>query len=959
VRQLGRTEWGELSRLLDEALDMAPELRAEWLEAQRAAHPRIIEDLEALLDREAAIDAEGFLDPSRAPMRPAPSTLAGQTLGAYVLERPIGEGGMGSVWLARRSDGRFEGEAAIKFLSLAVAGPTGEARFRREGSVLARLSHPNIARLLDAGVSPTGLPYLVLEFISGKPIDEWCDAHTLSIDARVHLFQQVLAAVAHAHANFIVHRDLKPDNILVTDDGTVKLLDFGIAKLLDEDGMSARAVTATRGGAFTYKYAAPEQIKGEPITTRTDVYALGVILYELLAGRHPTSVSSMSPAEYVVATLNSEPAPMSIAPTSATFTRDDALRYASARGTSPDRLRGALAGDLDNIAAKALKKDPAERYPTIEALAEDLRRYLNHQPVSARADSFAYRARKFVRRNRGPVALGALAMLGVIGGVIRERQLRARAESEARKAVAVESYLIGIFGAADPFAASVGKPSEITARTLLDRGAERVDTSLVDQPDVRAELRGALGGVYANLGVYDRAARELRQSLNARRALYGAKSATVAEAMDQLGQVLVQMDSLPEADMLLRGALATRRKLFGDRNEATAASLTHLAMLLQNRDAFADAEPLFREALDIRRELYGDGDTSVATSRDYLGQLLQAKNANTDALQQYRIALAIRRLRLGVDHPATAQTMQNLAATEENLGKYQEAEQHYRAALAIERKTLGSEHRSVTLTLNDLGQMLFKLGRLEEADSLLREALVTNRKMFGENHEAVSANLSNLALIVRERGDFDEAERLLEEALVVDRKLYGEVHMNVGFDMNEIAVVLRLRGRPDSAIAMLRPALAMTKQLQGDQLATQTILINLGRALDEAHHYAEAERLLRGGLAKLDTSNANAQLTIIPARVGLARVLVHTRRAGEALPIAQSAVTMSRALHGADHWRTGEAELVLAECLIAMGDLPGAGEPLHNGREVLMKQARAHPLLVAEANAAAESLSRR
>ncbi|HSU94556.1 MAG TPA: tetratricopeptide repeat protein [Gemmatimonadaceae bacterium] len=940
MKELSRAEWDELSRLLDEALDIAPEHRAAWLGAQGAGRPRVIAELEALLNREAAIDAAGFLDPSHAPPRPALFTLAGQTLGAYVLERPIGEGGMGSVWLARRSDGRFEGAAAIKFLSLAVAGPIGEARFRREGSVLARLSHPNIARLLDAGVSSTGLPYLVLEFIAGKPIDEWCDTHALSIDARLHLFQQVLAAVAHAHANFIVHRDLKPDNILVTDDGTVKLLDFGIAKLLDEESITARAVTSTRGGAFTYKYAAPEQIQGEPITTRADVYALGVILYELLAGRHPTSGSSMTPAEYVVATLNTEPPPMSIAPTSA-------------------RLRGALAGDLDNIAAKALKKDPAERYPTVEAMAEDIRRHLNDEPVSARADSFSYRARKFVKRNRVPVAVGALVMLGLVSGVLRERQLRARAESEARKAVAVESYLVGIFGAADPFAPSVGKPSDVTARALLDRGADRMDTSLVDQPDVRAELRGALGSVYANLGVYDKAALELRRALTTRRALYGADNAEVAESMDQLGEVLVQIDSLAEADTLLRAALATRRKLFGDRSEATATSLMHLAILLQNRDDFTRAEPLFREALAIRRGLYGDGDTSVATSRDFLGQLLQAKNANADALAEYREALAIRRLRLGAEHPATAQTMHDMAAAEENLGKYREAEQDYRAALAIERRTLGSEHRSVTLSLNDLGQMLFKLGRLEEADSLLREALALNRRLFGENHEAVSANLANLALIVRERGDFDEAERLLEQALAVDRKLYGAVHMNIGFDMNEIAVVLRLRGRPDSAIAVLRPTLAMTRQLQGDQLATQTIIINLGRALDEAHRYDEAEQLLRGALAKLDTNNANAQLSIIPARVGLGRVLLHTRRAAEALPIVQSAVTMSRALHGADHWRTGEAELVLAECLIATGDRHDAGEPLRTGREALMKQGRAHPLLVTEANATAESLTRR
>ncbi|MEP7066433.1 MAG: serine/threonine-protein kinase [Gemmatimonadota bacterium] len=958
MKQFSQSEWAEISRLLDDALDMTVEQRARWLDARRSEHPQLLAEVEALLSREPAMDAAGFLDESRAPE--PPSSLAGQKLGAYILERSLGEGGMGSVWLARRSDGRFEGHAAIKFLSLAVAGPVGEARFRREGSVLARLSHPNIAKLLDAGVNPTGLPYLVLEFISGKPIDEWCDARTLSIDARLQLFEQVLAAAAHAHANFIVHRDLKPQNILVTDDGTVKLLDFGIAKLLDEEGSRATAVTATGGGAFTYRYAAPEQIKGEPVTAATDVYTLGVILYELLAGRHPSSGHANTPAEHVVAIVDSEYVPLSRAiGKSAGVTEAEAAHLAAQRGASPDKLRRALTGDLENIVAKALKKDPTERYPTVVALAEDVRHFLRHEPVRARADSLRYRAGKFVRRNRLPVTFAALAVLVLAGAVVRERQLRQRAESEARKAVAVEQYLVSIFGAADPFAPTVDRARDITARALLDRGADRMDTALATQPDVRAELSSALGRVYANLGAYDRATRELRRSLADRRATYGANSAAAAEGMDQLGATLVRMDKFEEADTLLRGALEMRRRLFGTRNEATAASIDHLAALLQVRDNLNDAEPLFREVLDIRRTLYGDADTAVATSRDNLGTLLHAKGANLDAIAQYQQALAIRTRRLGEDDPSTAETMQNLAAAEENLGRYEESERHFRRALEIESKTLGNAHRNVAQGLNNLGQMLFKLGRLDEADSLLRGALVINRKIFGENHDAVSANLSNLALIVRERGDFDEAERLLEEALEIDRKLYGAAHVNVGFDMNEIGVVLRLRGLPDSAISVLRPGLALTSQAVGeDQIATKTMKINLGRALEQAHHYGEAEQLLRAALAKLDTNNANEVLSIVPGRIGLGRVLLHTHRVKESVPVLESTVAMSRSRQGADHWRTGEAELVLGEAYLAMRDIGRAAELLRAGREVLLKQRRGHPLLAAEADAAEQDLER-
>ena len=956
MARFSQAEWAALSRMLDEALELPRDQRAAWIAEQRAEHPSLAAELEALLAREAKIEEDGFLSASQAPELPPESTLVGQTLGAYILERPLGEGGMGSVWLARRSDGRFEGVAAIKLLSLAVSGPAGEARFRREGSALARLTQPNIARLLDAGLSPSGLPYLVLEYIDGQPIDAWCDARRMSVEGRLRLFEQVLAAVAHAHTNFIVHRDLKPANILVTNDGVVKLLDFGIAKLLEEGGATSSALTGAHEMMFTYRYAAPEQIRGEVTTTATDVYALGVILYELLAGRHPTSADAHSPAEHVAAILESDSGHLSRALTpSATLTAEHAQQLAAARDSTPERLRRTLEGDLDNIVAKALKKSPAERYSTVSELAADLRHHLNHEPVTARADSFGYRAGKFVRRHRVPVALAALAAAGLVGAAVRERELRARAESEAKKAVAVEEYLVSIFGAVDPYARDAAKPEELTARALLDRGALRMDTSLSEQPDVRAELRGALGRVYANLGVYDRATSQLRSSLAERRQIYGANNAAVAEAMDQLGEVLMKEDSLDEADTLLRGALAIRRQLFGNQSDITAESAEHLAELVSSRNAFTSADSLYQEALAIRLALHGDSDLTVANTRAKIGMMLDDEAKYPQAIAEYQKVFAIRQRRLGNGHPSTAEALRGLANNEERLGRYADAEQHYRAALANERKALGNVHRSVSTTLNDLGQMLFKVGRLDEADSLIREALAINRKLFGENHDAVSTNLGNLALVLRERGDFDEAQRLLEQGLAIDRKLYGSNHIDVSFDLNEIAVVMRLKGRPDSAVTILRSVLAMNSRLLGGtNLGTITIAVNLARALDEAGRDMEAEPLLRDALAKLDSTNADQRLVVIPARIGLGRVLVNTHRAKEALPVLESAVAMSRERHGATHWRTGESEVVLARCWMELGRPDSAEAPLRDARTVLDKHRRSHPLLGKEADIAGE-----
>ena len=434
---LSPDQWQAVSPYLDQALSLTEEQRAPWLASLWEQDPALARHLQTLLEEHRALAQDGFLE--QGPVA-APDELgrAGRQIGAYTLVSTIGQGGMGTVWLAERSDGRFERRAAVKFLSLGVTGRGGEERFKREGSILGRLAHPHIAQLLDAGVSQQGQPYLVLEHVEGEQIDEYCDQRMLDVEARVRLFLDVLGAVAHAHANLIVHRDLKPSNVLVRNDGQVKLLDFGIAKLLEDEGQAAASTLLTQqaGGALTPAYAAPEQVTGAPVTTATDVYALGVLLYVLLTGQHPAGPATRSPADLVKAIVDTEPAHASSVVTAAGAETELATGNAAKRASTPDKLRRLLRGDLDTILAKALKKNPQERYASVMAFADDLRRYLGHEPISARPDTVAYRAGKFLRRHWLPVAATALVVASLAGGlyeVNRERVISQRRFSDVRQ----------------------------------------------------------------------------------------------------------------------------------------------------------------------------------------------------------------------------------------------------------------------------------------------------------------------------------------------------------------------------------------------------------------------------------------------------------------------------------------------------------------------------------------------
>jgi serine/threonine-protein kinase len=478
--------WQALSPLLDRALELEGAERLAWLGKLSENDPALAAEIEAFLDERNTVEREGFLAYSPLSAFAPQASLAGHRLGAYTLESRLGQGGMGSVWLARRSDGRFEGKVAIKLLNAALIGRAGEERFRREGSILARLTHPNIARLIDAGVSDAGQPYLVLEYIEGDRIDIYCDAKRLDVNARLRLFLDVLSAVAHAHANLVIHRDIKPSNVLVGERGDVKLLDFGIAKLLEDESALGNATELTRdaGRALTPEFAAPEQVLGDSVTTSTDVYALGVLLYALLAGQHPAEGHTHSAAELVKAIVDTDPPRVSDAVTARkSLPKKTLAENAARRAATPGNLRHVLRGDLDNIVARALKKSPQERYLSVTAFADDIRRYLRHEPVSARPDSFGYRAGKFVRRNRLAVGLSTLAVVALIAGLagtitqaeratrqaaIAERE-RDAARYQAQRAEASSEVMSLMLEELGPG----GKPMTLDA--LIDRGVALVE----------------------------------------------------------------------------------------------------------------------------------------------------------------------------------------------------------------------------------------------------------------------------------------------------------------------------------------------------------------------------------------------------------------------------------------------------------------------------------------------------
>ncbi len=861
--------WQRIDDLFAAALEQPSEVRDTFVrqasDGDHALYQEVTSLLHAAIAAESAFGdrASTFAQPL---LRVMPSDSddggdridEGTTFGTYRIVREIARGGMGAVYLAERADANFRKQVAIKVVKRGVDTDEVLQRFRAERQILASFDHPNIARLIDGGVGPDGRPYLVMDYVAGRPITSYCDEHRLGVEQRLALFETVCEAVQYAHQRLVVHRDVKPSNVLVTERGTVSLLDFGIAKVLDDQPDADTPRTRTGVLVLTPEYAAPEQILGAPVTASTDVYSLGVLLFELLVGVRPLRLRGRSVQELSDAITKAEPLHPSAAvlreheqPSATGAPPVTPAIIAANRSTTPDRLHRRLRGDLETIVLKSLAKEPERRYQSAEQLLEDLRRHRDGRPVRARPDTARYRAGKFVRRHRFGVVASALFLLLVGASMAmlvveqaRTARERDRAERELARANVVTEFLTDMFSAADP---AMARGRELTAREILDAGAARVEEYMADQPETGAMLLHVIGAVYGTLGHSSQAKALASRALQIRLELHGPDHIAVAESQNRLGNVLMDDGEYDEAEPLFRASLATRRRILGERHGDVTQSLVNLGLLLTYRGAYDEAEPFIRQALEADRTLYGDVSAEVATDLNNLAVLLYHKGNYAGAEEALAEALAVRREVYGDPHPRVANTLNNLAAVVQRRGKLGEAEALHRQSVAMTRQLHGDDHPDVASSMSNLASVLNERGKQEEAEPLLRRALNIGLAAHGD-HPTVADALGNLGTTLRDLGRLDEAERAFSEALRINRATRADEHPRIGLTLYHLGGVALARGDCRAASSRFAQALALQQRvLPEEHDETARSRSALGHCLGELGRFAEAEReLLKG-----------------------------------------------------------------------------------------------------------------
>jgi eukaryotic-like serine/threonine-protein kinase len=910
--RLTDTRWQNLSPLLDELLDLSNDQRALRLRELRTTHAQFAEQLSELLAIHDSMSEPRAVDMAVA--CPSPSgSLAGQTLGAYRLQSEIGCGGMGSVWLAERSDQRFERSVAVKLLNFAL-GQMGAERFRREGRVLGRLMHPNIAQLLDAGVSALGQPYLVLEYVAGEHIDRYCDNAKLDLDTRLHLFLGVLDAVAHAHANLIVHRDLKPPNILVRNDGLVKLLDFGIAKLLVQDGSPGDIqITVDGERALTPEYAAPEQLKNEAVTTATDVYALGVLLYVLLTGQHPAGSAKRNAADLIVAVVETEPIFPSNIVTRISST-SETVGNAARRSSTPQKLSRVLRGDLDTIVTKALRKDPRERYPSVTALADDIRRYLRHEPISIRPDTMIYRAGKFVRRNRLVVFLAALAIsvasIGGAGIYVQGRRARTQRDfalqqlARAERINDLNTLLLTDLTPAD-------KP--VTPSELLARELEIVEREHGDSTANRLEMLISIGDQYSKREENEQARQILGNVYSLSKgpelvATHGRAGCALSWPVAALGdfaraQSLVReaLRDLPEepqyAPLRVFCLLSASETAYFAGDSRTELATAQAAEALLNKSPMVSPVERLRASVDLAAAYWGAGRFQ-------------------DADATYARAAAL------LDVLGYGQTQQavvlfnNWALTLTEAGRPVEAEKAYHRAVEISNSNTTAK-TGLPALLHNYANVLRELRRFPEATQYADRALELSIAM-GNPVLTTQVRLTK-ARIYRDRGDYERSQAAFEEVQQAMQKQLPPTHFAFSVIASDRSLLAKARGDLSMALQLANQAIVLSEAAikAGGQGASYLPVYYLRRSMVELESgfkeeaFTDAQKSIE--MLRNTMQSETRSVNFGRAYLALGKAQVALGRTQDARRAFQSAVENLQPTLGADHLLTLSARTALED----------------------------------------------
>ncbi len=828
------TRWEKIQALFHDAADLPKSEQRAFLNTACGSDDRLIAEVLSLLRedaRDSSLLGRDVGEIAHQILREAPLP---KEIGHYHLQRVLGEGGMGVVYLAERQD--LGSLVAIKVLRDAWLSPARRERFASEQRMLAQLNHPLIARLYDADTLSDGTPWFVMEYVEGVPLTEYCSQHACSVDERLRLLRCVCEAVQYAHSHAVIHRDLKPSNIFVKSDGAVRLLDFGIAKQIESlevaSGQTGMDQTLTGLRLMTPAYAAPEQIRGERVGVHTDVYSLGVILYELLAGRRPFDLSNMTPAEAETVIVEHDPEKPSTS----------ARQTAGVPGTNdPSGMNDPSVGkaawtDLDVLCLTAMHKDPLRRYRSVEALMRDIDHYLNDEPLEARPDNFTYKLGKFVRRNKRAVASAALVMTLIIGMVtvftLRLATARDAALAEAARTARIQRFMLNLFQGGDEAA---GPSDDLRVLTLLDRGVQEAQ-ALGGEPEVQAELRQTLSGIYQKLGKFDR------------------------------------------ADSLLLSALDQRKQLFGPDHRAVADSLVALALLRSDEAKYEEAERLARDGLDMTKRHLPPNHPAVANATFALGKVLEGRGNYDQAIHVLDEAVQ-RQSAPGVPTADLSASLSELANSHFYTGHYDISDALNRRVLAMQTQLYGERHPMVADTLLNLGSIQFQLGNYVEAEHYNRKALDIVQSWYGKNHPETADTMTILGQSLTYQQRFDEAADLLQQSLVILEHLHEPVPDKVAYALNELGNVAVRQGKLNDAATYFTRALDVYRSIYGDKHSRIGIVeSNLAGVYVEHKEYVRAERLFRDALLIYAKTLPADHLTVGIARIRLGTALLGERR---------------------------------------------------------------------------------
>ena len=794
-------QWEKIKELFDAALERNPEERPEFLRQACGSEVSLRQEVESLLSAHARSDD---LSRPSVPVTTVQEPQPLESIGPYRLIRKIGEGGMGQVWLAEQSE-PIRRQVALKLIRSGAFDEALLRRFQAERQSLALMDHPVIAKVFDAGATPAGQPYFVMEFVPGEPITKYCDRKKLSIPERLELLIKVCEGVQHAHQKAIIHRDLKPSNVLVVEvDGkpVPRLIDFGLAKAASESPFAGESVfTGVWGIAGTPGYIAPEQAAGIDIDTRTDVYSLGVILYEILTGSIPfdTEKWRKQSLEEVLRQLREQDPPLPS--TRLVSDRQLATSAALLRSAESKQLTGQLRGDLDSITMKALEKDRERRYASPSELAADIERHLHHEPVLARQASVAYRAGKYIRRHRLAVAVaGALVVLLAAFAAVEAVQLR-RITRERDRANRITDFMTGMFKVSDPGQA---RGNQVTAREILDKASSQIDTGLASDPEQQSQMMMVMGLVYENLGLYDRAESLYRKAADSRLQRLGSENDDTLKSQASLGWILYRRGRLHDSESLLRRVLDVRTKRYGPKNPDTMAAMGYLGIVLTDEGHPADGESLERQVFDFRRRTLGETNPDTLAAMNHLALALMGEGKWSEAESLDREQRDLFQRTEGGDAPHTLMAAENLGIVLYREKRFADAEALDRETLATKRRVLGPDHPETIRTMNTLTAVLTDEGKLEEAQSIEEQVVDARTRLLGPDHPLTLSAMSNLAEILTRRGLYARADQLLTETHAAQVRVLGPISPATAVGTYNLACLKLREGNRDEALRLLR-----------------------------------------------------------------------------------------------------------------------------------------------------------